>query len=82
MFKRKAVTDKEFEESETEWLSIEDVLEYGLASEKQNSRKELCVEDGSTCENKTEMKCVFKGYRVPSSWINAVILERNGTLWL
>ena len=82
MFKRKAVTDKEFEESETEWLSIEDVLEYGLASEKQNSGKELCVEDGSTCENKTEMKCVFKGYRVPSSWINAVILERNGTLWL
>ena len=82
MLQRKTVTDKEFEESETEWLSIEDVLENGLAAEKQNSVQELYEAGGSTCENKMEIKCVFKGYRVPSSWINAVVLERSGTLWL
>ena len=28
-----------------------------------------------------EYQCVFKGYRKPASWIDAVVMERNGMLW-
>ena len=82
MFQRKNSTDTEFEEIETDWLSIDEVLENGLASDKQKNNTELHKADEGVGENKLEMKCVFKGYRVPSSWINAVIMDRNGTLWL
>ena len=27
------------------------------------------------------MQCVFKGYRVPSSWLNAVKMEKEGIVW-
>ena len=30
---------------------------------------------------KEEYQCVFKGYRAPSSWIDAVVMERSGMLW-
>ncbi len=82
MYHRKIIADTEFEEIETDWLSIEDVLENGLAAVQQKGNKELHEADGGVEENKTEIKCVFKGYRVPSSWINAVIMEHNGTIWL
>lgn len=82
MFQQKNSTDTKFEEIETDWLSIEEVLENGLASDKQKNNTELHKADEGVGENKLEMKCVFKGYRVPSSWINAVIMERNGALWL
>ena len=82
MYRRKTVADTEFEEIETDWLSIEEVLENGLADNEENNGGGLCRTDESTYNNKTEARCVFKGYRVPSSWINAVIMERNGTLWL
>jgi hypothetical protein len=82
MYRRKNSADTGFEEIETDWLSIEDVLENGLSDNKQKIGSGLCAADGGAGENKTEMKCVFKGYRVPSTWINAVIMERNGTLWL
>ena len=26
-------------------------------------------------------KCVFKGFRTPSSWIDALVMERSGMLW-
>lgn len=26
-------------------------------------------------------KCIFKGFRTPSSWIDAVVMERSGMLW-
>ena len=82
IFQQKNSTDTKFEEIETDWLSIEEVLENGLASDKQKNNTELHKADEGVGENKLEMKCVFKGYRVPSSWINAVIMERNGALWL
>ena len=82
MYQQKNSTDTRFEEIETDLLSIEEVLENGLASDKQKNNTELHKADEGVGENKTEMKCVFKGYRVPSSWINAVIMERNGALWL
>ena len=28
-----------------------------------------------------EYQCVFKGYRKPASWIDAVVMERNGMFW-
>jgi len=82
MYRRKKSSDTGFEEIETDWLSIEDVLENGLAVVKQKGNKELYEAGEGVGENKTEIKCVFKGYRVPSSWINAVNMERSGTLWL
>ena len=39
---------------------------------------EEVLEKGLTCE---EYHCVFKGYRTPSSWIDAVVMERSGMLW-
>jgi len=82
MYQRKAVPDTGYMEVETDWQSIDAVLENGLITEGQKSSKTLCVTDEGTCGNKPVIKCVFKGYRAPSSWINAVIMERNGTLWL
>lgn len=82
MYRRKNSTDTAFEEIATDWLSIEDVLENGLKSDKQKINTELHEVDEGDTENKMEIKCVFKGYRVPSSWINAVIMGCNGTLWL
>ena len=82
MFQQNNSKDSRFEEIETDWLSIEEVLENGLVDYVQKSENQLCGADEHTGNNKTETRCVFKGYRVPSSWINAVIMERNGTLWL
>ena len=81
MYRRKTSTDTGFEEIETDWLSIEEVLENGLSGHEQKAGNALCAAGGSADENKTEMKCIFKGYRVPSTWINAVIMDCNGTLW-
>ena len=39
---------------------------------------EEVLEEGLSCE---EYHCVFKGYRAPSSWIDAVLMERSGMLW-
>ena len=39
---------------------------------------EEVLEKGLPCE---EYHCVFKGYRAPSSWIDAVLMERSGMLW-
>ena len=36
------------------------------------------LENGIT--NK-KYKCIFKGFRTPSSWIDAVVMERSGMLW-
>ena len=36
------------------------------------------LDDGRIRE---EYQCVFKGYRAPSSWIDAVVMERSGMLW-
>ncbi len=36
------------------------------------------LDDGRIRE---EYQCVFKGYRAPSSWIDAVVMERRGMLW-
>lgn len=39
---------------------------------------EEVLDNGLPCE---EYHCVFKGYRTPSSWIDAVVMERSGMLW-
>ena len=39
---------------------------------------EEVLEEGLSCE---EYHCVFKGYRAPSSWIDAVLMERRGMRW-
>lgn len=36
------------------------------------------LENGITNKN---YKCIFKGFRTPSSWIDAVVMERSGMLW-